>query len=253
VLRGLLRPRWILLHVGIAVLVALMVNFALWQAQRLDERRAFNATVSVRSQEPVVPLADLAGTAAGAPSSVEWRRASVTGTYDAAGTVTIVNRSSNGAAGYDQLVPLRTDGLGIVLVNRGFVPLATAPDSPVPSAPVTAVGYLRATQTRGTLGAVDSTDPATVEFQRIDVPLISRKFGGTVFPLYLQLVAETPPTGADWPAPVAFPELSEGSHQSYVFQWSFFSLVAVAGWVVVVRRKWRAGAPVSGSPGRTSA
>jgi cytochrome oxidase assembly protein ShyY1 len=178
---------------------------------------------------------------------------SVPGTYDVAGTVTIVNRSSNGAAGYDQLVPLRTEGLGIVLVNRGFVPLATAPDSPVPSAPVTAVGYLRVTQTRGTLGAVDSTDPATVEFQRIDVPLISRKFGGTVFPLYLQLVAETPPTGADWPAPVAFPELSEGSHQSYVFQWSFFSLVAVAGWVVVVRRKWRAGAPVSGSPVRTSA
>jgi len=165
-----------LLHVGIAALVALMVNFALWQARRLDERRAFNATVSVRTQDPVVPLAELAGTAIGSPSSVEWRRVSVPGTYDTAGTVTIVNRSSNGAAGYDQLVPLRTEGLGIVLVNRGFVPLATQPDSPVPPGPVTAVGYLRVTQTRGTLGAVDSTDPATVEFQRIDVPLIARKF-----------------------------------------------------------------------------
>ncbi|MFM9131547.1 MAG: SURF1 family cytochrome oxidase biogenesis protein, partial [Actinomycetota bacterium] len=103
-LRGLLRPRWVLLHVGTAVLIALMVNFAMWQARRLDERRAFNATVSVRSQEPVVPLAGLAGPAGGSPSSAEWRRVSVRGTYDAAGTVTIVNRSSNGAAGYDQLV-----------------------------------------------------------------------------------------------------------------------------------------------------
>lgn len=252
-LRGLLRPRWILLHVVIAALVALMVSFAMWQARRLDERRAFNAIVSVRSEEPVVPLAGLAGPGGGSLSSVEWRRVSVQGTYDTSGAVTIVNRSRNGTAGHEQLVPLRTDGLGIVLVNRGFVPLATEPDGPVPSAPVTAIGYLRVTQTRSGLGAVDSTDPTTVEFQRIDVPLISRKFDGTVFPLYVQLITETPPAGADWPAPVAFPELSEGSHRSYVFQWSFFSLVAFCGWVVVVRRKWSAGAPVSGSPGRASA
>ena len=241
------------MHVGVAALVTLMVNLAFWQAHRLEEKQEFNATVTARSAMEVVPLPGLAAQASADPDSIEWRPVAVSGTYDPAGAVTIVNRSTNGAAGYDQLVPLRTDTLGIVLVNRGFIPLATEPDGDIPAARITAVGCLRTTQTRGALGAVDSTDPGTVEFQRIDIPLISRRYRGEVFPMYVQLVSEDPPTKSDWPAPVAFPELSEGSHRSYVFQWSFFSLVAAAAWVVVVRRKWRAGAPVSGTPGRTSA
>ena len=59
--------------------------------------------------------------------------------------------------------------------------------------------------------------------------------------MYVQLTGETPATIMEWPAPVAFPELSEGPHKSYAIQWFFFCLVALTAWVVVTRRKWRAG------------
>jgi cytochrome oxidase assembly protein ShyY1 len=240
-------------HVGVAALATLMVNLAFWQAHRLEERQEFNATVTARSAVGLAPLPRLATQASTDPDSVEWRRVMVSGTYEPGDAVTIVNRSSNGTAGYNQVVPFRADGVGTVLVNRGFVPLGTEPDARIPDGPLEVAGYLRVSQTRGTLGAVDSTEPGTVEFQRIDIPLISRSIGVDMFPMYLQLIAESPSPGGTWPAPVAFPELSEGSHRSYVFQWAFFSLVAAAAWVVVVRRKWRAGVPVSGTPGQTSA
>jgi len=252
VLRVLSSLKMIGLHVFTVVLVVIMVNLGFWQLRRHEERVTFNDAVRARAMQAPRPPDELLALDAD-PANLEWYPLAATGEYLVGEDLLLVNVSQDGRAGVDPVSALRLDDGTILLVNRGFVPLATRPDSPVPPAPVTAVGYLRVTQTRGTLGAVDSTDPATVEFQRIDVPLIARKFGGTVFPLYLQLIAETPSAGAEWPAPVSFPELSEGSHKSYVFQWSFFSLVACAGWVVVVRRKWRAGAPVSGSPGQTSA
>ncbi|MFM8553486.1 MAG: SURF1 family protein [Acidimicrobiales bacterium] len=238
-LRGLLRPRWIGVHMGVALLVALMVNLGLWQLDRLQQKRDFNELVTVRSEKPVQELArvvpDLkAGTA-------EWLRVSIVGTYDPARAVRVVNRSQNGTAGYNEVVPLRTEEFGWVIVNRGFVPLSGAVPAPAPTDRVGVVGWLRASQKRGTLGSVDSTDTANRDFQRFDIPLMARQFDGDVFPMWLQMFEESPTTITSWPAPVPFPELDEGPHQSYAFQWFFFSTVAAAAWVVVVRRKWRAG------------
>ena len=109
----------------------------------------------------------------------------------------------------------------------------------LPPDPVTVAGYLRVTQERGALGAIDSTDIGNKDFQRFDIPLMAKQLDGTVFPMYVQLFKESPATIEQWPAPVSFPELSEGPHKSYAFQWFFFSLVALCAWAVVIRRKWR--------------
>ena len=223
-----------------------MVNLAFWQLRRLDEKQAFNRTVTTRSEQPVIDLANLVPSGkAPHPALHEWRRVSITGTYRFDKQVRVVNRSQDGTAGYDQVIPLLTDDFGLIIVNRGFVPLSVDLDGDLPPGRVTVMGYLRATQTRGALGAVDSSDPDNKDFQRFDIPLMARQLDGPVLPMYLQLLQESPGTIVTWPAPVSFPELSEGPHKSYAFQWFFFSLVAVAAWVVVVRRKWRTGVVTS--------
>lgn len=248
-LRGLFRPKWIIVHVGVVALIVLMMNLGFWQLRRLDEKRTFNAMVTSRSEMPVQDISRVTGPTAASvpPGGVEWRRVSVEGTYDFSKAVRVVNRSQNGVAGYDEVVPLRTARFGWIIVNRGFIPLAAVVSEALPPDPVTVVGYLRESQTRGVLGSVDSTDPANRDFQRFDIPLMSRQLNGDTFPMWLQMFKESPTTIVSWPAPAAFPELTEGPHRSYAVQWFFFSSVALAAWVVVVRRKWRED-PVSPPP-----
>lgn len=228
------------MHLGVAALIVLMVNLGFWQLRRLEEKRTFNALVGNRTEQPVRELFRLPDPAV--PADSEWLRVSVTGTYDAGRSLRVVNRSQDGMAGWDQVVPLRTERFGVILVNRGFIPLSGDVQADVPDGEIGVVGYLRASQSRGTLGAVDSTDPGNRDFQRFDIPLMSKQFDSSVYPMYLQRIKESPMPKGDWPALVAFPTLSEGPHQSYAVQWFFFSSVALAAWVVVTRRKWRAGA-----------
>lgn len=243
-LRGLLRPKWIAVHLGVAAMVVLMVTLGFWQLRRLDEKRQFNAVVTTRSQMPVEELGAAVNGGTGADAlpagGLEWRRVSVQGSYDFTKAVRVVNRSQDGMAGFDQVVPLRTEEFGWVIVNRGFVPLAVTVVPSEPAGRLTVAGYLRLSQKRGALGAVDSTDTSNRDFQRFDIPLMSRQLDGETFPMYVQMVEESPRTESAWPTTVAFPELSEGPHQSYAVQWFFFSCVALAAWAVVVRRKWRA-------------
>lgn len=225
-----------------------MVNLGLWQLRRLDEKRTFNALVTSHTEMPVGEFGAVTGhgtTEDILESGLEWRRVSVEGTYHFEKAVRVVNRSQNGIAGYDEVVPLLTAKYGWIIVNRGFIPLAVTDSGALPPDPVTVVGYLRSSQTRGFLGSVDSTDLASRDFQRFDIPLMSRQLNGDTFPMFIQMFKESPYTIVKWPAPVSMPELTEGPHQSYAVQWFFFSTVALAAWVVVVRRKWRED-PVTG-------
>ena len=251
-LRGLLRPKWIAIHLGVWALIVLMVNLGTWQLRRLDEKRTFNALVTSRSEKPVAELGRVPEPIV--PADAEWLRVSVSGTYHPEKAVRVVNRSQDGAAGYDQVVPLWTDSFGWIIVNRGFVPLSADVTASVPGDRVDVMGYLRTSQRKGLFGAVDSTESTNKDFQRFDIPLMSRQLQGKVFPMYLQRLEESPAASGDWPALVAFPELTEGPHQSYAVQWFFFSAVAVAAWLVVVRRKWREPtASPPASPSGTSA
>ena len=235
--RSLFSPKWLLVHIGTAGLIVLMFNLSLWQFHRLDEKKAFNASVSSRIAQPVDPFFSIL-TDDASPTDIEWRRVEISGTYDTETAVSIINRSQNGSAGYDLLVPLSTDDGVKILVNRGFVPLAV-PAPAIPSGRVTVVGYLRASQSRTGLGLKDSDSTKTTEFQRFDVPRIASQIDGDVAPMFLQLIQDSSSNPEQWPAPVPLPPLDEGSHLSYAVQWAFFSLVALTAWVVVVRKKLR--------------
>jgi cytochrome oxidase assembly protein ShyY1 len=247
-IRRLLTPRWIVVHLGVLALVILMTYLAFWQLSRLDQKKSFNATLTAHSNAPVLKVEDIVSTDI---ESIEWRRVQLSGSYLTDKIVTVINRSQNGTAGYDVLVPFRTTNNETFLINRGFMQLSM-PLPTLRTTPLTVLGYIRDTQSRGTLGAIDSTDAAVREFQRFDIPLISERLGVDTPPLFVQLRNELPAPTEQWPAPVSLPELNEGTHLSYAVQWFFFALTALVAWVVVVRRKMREVTETS-APSHTSA
>ena len=212
-----------------------MLNLGFWQLSRLDEKRKFNSVLSTHSSTPVQSLNE-AVPAKWNKATSEWLRVSVTGSYDFSKAVTIINRSQDGTAGYNSVVPFTSTNNRTILVNRGFVPLVM--EAPVaPTGEIKIIGYLRASQSRSALGPIDSTEAGNTEFQRFDIPLISAHVGKTIEPMFLQLITESPAGESQWPAKVALPPLDEGTHMSYALQWFFFCLVAFTAWVVVIRRK----------------
>jgi cytochrome oxidase assembly protein ShyY1 len=240
-MRRFLTPRFVALHLLVVVLVVVMVNLGFWQLSRLDEKRAANAIIEARADDTPVEVSTLRSGGVLDPDANEWRPVVISGSYDTAKSVTVLNRSSEGIAGTHSVVPFRSDEGRWIWVNRGFVPLAEA--TPVaPTGSITVIGHLKRSEKRGTLGAVDSTDADTVEFQRLDVPLLNRLLtadDGSVETMFLLLAKETPETSDTWPARIPLPPLDEGSHLSYAGQWFLFSAVAVGGWLVIVRRTIR--------------
>jgi surfeit locus 1 family protein len=246
----LVRPRWILVHVLVLSLAVAMVFLGFWQMDRRDQKRELNATIMERTTIAQVPLQEIL-TNSSEVSALEWRVVTATGTYLPNEAVTIINRSQDATAGYTPLAPLLLEDGTVVWVNRGFAPL----NQPIPSLTddtVTVLGYLRKTQTRGSLGAIDSTDPSTTEFHRIDVELISQRLSYPTLPMYVQLIEQSPAVDGQWPSPATLPDLDEGPHFSYAVQWWFFSLVACTGWVVVVRRAIRQHSTKLDAPEKTS-
>lgn len=237
-MRKLFTPRWVLIHLGVIALIIIMVNLGLWQLDRLESKRLLNETVAARTIQPVAPYAQVLRESSRNPRSVEWRRVKISGEYLTEKPLTLINRSTNGSAGYNSLIPFRLTSGEVIIVDRGFVPLATD-NPPAPKGSLDVVGYLRVSQSRSTLGAIDNTDPTNTEFQRVDIPLIMKTIGAPPLEHFLQLIKESPSANTPWPEPVPLPEQSEGSHLSYAVQWFFFCAVAFAAWIVVIRRRLR--------------
>lgn len=251
-LRFLVSPRWIVFHLLVLGGVVLMVNLSLWQWHRLDERREFNALVEERRGEPTVPYAELMPVAASpSPADVEWLATAAVGRYDTEHPIVVVNRSQNGQAGANLVSPLVLGDGRVLLVNRGFLPLA-ALDRQLPPAPtgeVQVAGRLRASEVRrtGQLSSTpaDDSPSGAIEVPRLDIDELEQLVGDDLEPMWLSVSGDAAGAPLSRPAddpmlaPVAEPELSEGPHLSYAIQWLIFSVCVIVGWVFAVRRSVR--------------
>jgi cytochrome oxidase assembly protein ShyY1 len=224
--------------VAMAALVVGMVAAALWQLDRLGQRRDRNDRVAAALTTPPAPLDGLDAVAD------EWRTVQVRGTYAVDDELFVGFRSYEGAPGYHVLTPLVADDGRAVLVNRGWVPVPTDPDvapaSPAPPAGTVVVeGRLRPPQDRGALGPGNRIDETRRTTPRVNVAAIAAWSGLDLAPAYVELTAADPAPTGDLPRPVPPPALGDGPHLSYAMQWFIFSTVPVIGWVIVVRRELR--------------
>jgi len=239
-LRVLSRPRMIALTVACLVGIVVMVNLARWQYHRHQDRQEFNAKLTARFDEAPRPLDEIL--ASGAPlDEIEWLPAIAKGTFLANESLTIVNVSQFGQAGFDPVTPLRLADSRIVLVNRGFLPLS-ASTPPPPEGEVTMIGRIRLSAERRTGAVTDPTEGELREVQRIDIDRLAPQLDGDVVPVYLELL-ESEPSDDPSISRIAEPEFTLGPHLSYTVQWIVFSLFVVVGWAFVVRRESRRRSP----------
>ncbi|MEO2086679.1 MAG: SURF1 family protein [Acidimicrobiales bacterium] len=232
--RRLLRPAWLLSHVLVAGLLVVTANLGFWQLSRLDARRAYNAVVAARADEPVVDLATAFGALkrGGTPEDLRHMRVVVSGTW-ADGQVYLANRSMDGVPGVHVVSLLLIDrihpGVGVV-VDRGFVHrgLFLEGDSAA-WAPATAdadlVGSLDVSRT-GELGS-------GLEVDRIDLDALAERWGTNLAPMWIRSAADGP-AGIPVAAPVV--ALGDGSHLSYAAQWFIFTLIGLGGYPLVFLR-----------------
>ena len=235
-----LRPKWLLFHLLVVVLVVVMVNLGIWQLHRLQDRRAFNDDVRTRSSMPVVGFDDLITSQIDSTDDadpIEWRPVRVDGTYLADEQVVIINRAQGGVVGKNVVTPLQTADGELVLVNRGFVAETDAVPPP-PQGAVSITGRIRATERRGFGGLTDPADGELTELHRLDIARLAEQLPAPVAPVSVELLTSDPSLPTD-PAPLPAPVLDQGPHLSYMVQWFIFSACAIVGWVLAMRRSAR--------------
>lgn len=235
-MRRLASPGWIASHIFALAMVVLMVNLGFWQLRRLDERRTSNAEIAAAmSQAPADIAAHL--DARGLPPT--YTAVAAAGTYLSDAEVRIGNRSSGGQPGFWLATPLRLDDGRAVAVVRGWVPrraLVGIDDrtTAAPEGEVTVVG-LAFDSVGG--GRVAETAPGeTPEISRMDLDRFEEVSGVDVVDSWIRLRAQSPPQPEGLPEPVPDPDLGEGPHLSYAFQWFFFSAGAVVVYGLILRR-----------------
>ena len=229
----LLRPKWIATHLLVITLMVVMVNLASWQVNRHQERKDFNATLVQRFDSPIRPLDELLQS--GEPADIEWMPTALTGTYLQGEDISLVNVSQNGAAGYDAITPLLLSDGKVVLVNRGFLPLASD-FPPAPTGEISLLGRVRATSERRTGEVSDPVTGELTDVQRIDIARLQQQIEGELVLVYVQLLKSTPAEPSSL-STIVDPDFSNGPHLSYTVQWLLFTLCAAGGWVALVRRE----------------
>ncbi len=248
--RFMWRPWWIVSHLAVLALVVAMITACAWQLRRYDQRSDRNEQIVANTAAPPSSLQDLVQAAEdGSVEDVRYRRVEVTGTYDTSAEVAIRNRTLGGAPGRWIATPLvPSSGGDAVVVVRGFAPQAIDDTTPPfegvepPEGEVTVVGWVQPTQTRGAFGSVDPAEGTLAEMARVDVERIEQQFGDLV-EFWLQLESQEPPTEAPLLTPVDLPDLDAGPHLGYAAQWAVFTLVALIGYPLVLRRVARQQVP----------
>lgn len=218
--------RLVILTALVTVATTAFTLLGFWQLDRLRERRAEIALIEERLGAPPV-----------AYSGVEepYRHVTVTGRYRTT-SVLLRNRTYEGQNGLHVLTPLTYDG-GVVLVDRGWIPRGVDPPEPPPET-VTVDGVVRRSQTPSRIGPKDPESGPLDEVYWVDLERLSPVFGVDLGDRYIELRSEEP-TVEPSPIPSTDPTLDEGPHLSYAVQWFAFAGIALAGYVVLLRRKPR--------------
>ncbi|MCU1371161.1 MAG: hypothetical protein JWO77_2355 [Ilumatobacteraceae bacterium] len=252
--RFALKPRWILSHIFVLVMVVGMMRAGLWQWDRLHERREINARVEAVQEEepaPVEGLAEPGDFDAGA--ELEYRPVTATGTYLADQSVLVDGADHKGAAGAWVLTPLQLPDGDVVIIKRGTVAnpgqLEAVPASvETPAGEVTVEGLARPTENRPQVNLgftklhFQRADPPTGTLEnmaRTDLARLDEQIDGDVLPFYVSLRTQDPAVTAAEPLPPLPPDPSEGSHLSYTVQWVLFSAMTVVVYVLILRRRAR--------------
>ena len=224
---------WFLFACAVAVVCWMLGQ---WQFHRRDEVRAVNAKVTANYDAAPKSYEELKGAFRHLDPVQEWSQVRLTGRYVPEKQLIVRNRTNDGDTGYDVLVPFRTDSGDVVVIDRGWVPLASAgkgrPQN-VPAPPqgtVTVVARLRPSEP-----ALNRTAPQG-QIATIELPGVARLTGLPVQEGAYGQLKEEKPAPATALRPAERPQVDDGTHLSYALQWNTFGILAFVGFGYAARR-----------------
>lgn len=216
-----------------APLLALLLALGAWQMRRAHEKEQLLAAYAAAAKQTPIELAGASAPPAGAVTVAAQAR----GRYVADRQFLLDNQSHRGQPGYQVWTPLRLSAGGLVLVNRGWVPLdplrSTASTLPAPVDELIVRGLWRALPQPGLklarpVAARPQKYPAVVEYPTPED--VTRLFGEPVADGIL-LLDPAEPGGflRDWNPVGEFPP---ARHYAYATQWFALALTLL---VIFVR------------------
>jgi cytochrome oxidase assembly protein ShyY1 len=238
------RPAWILSHVLVALLVASLVGLGFWQRARWLDEKDKKERLEQKADSAPVPFDDVVppGTQIDdVDEPLRYTRVVLTGTYDVASEVAILNRSQAGAPGAWVLTPLVTEDGRAVPVVRGWIrydPSGVDPpfaDALPPEGEVTVTGNLQLTQRRGSVGAVDPDDGVLDALSRVDLERFAQQLEHDLAPAWVLLDGQDPPQPDAYPSLVELQTQDPSQNFSYMVQWWIFAAIAAGGYPLVLR------------------
>lgn len=233
--------RWWWKTLIVLAAMAFMAGLGVWQLDRLEQRRAYNAQLEAKLASP--PLTVDGNELPEAPADLVDRQAVVSGEYDYAHQIALKNQSYQGQPGVHLVTPLRIDGSNsAILINRGWVPYQEGTperwaqfDEP---APAQLLGYLQKSQKLPNGATTQIPETPQSAWYRLDIEAIAPQMPYSLLPVYLDLAPEMERSRTALPVRVEPEiEISEGSHLSYALQWFAFALIAGIVYVSLVRRQ----------------
>lgn len=226
--------------------MAVMVRLGLWQLDRLEARRSFNARVQVQvaaaaldlNQEAALPGLD----------GMEYRKVQVSGVYDHSQQIALRNQYWENQWGVHLVTPLRIQGSEkTILVDRGWIPAEqfqsgdwSAFDEP---GLVSVTGILRSSQDRADFGS--RRDPVfqpgeqmSRSWNFVNIERLSALMSTSLLPAYIQQAPDPGWTSLPYRYQPAL-DLSEGPHFGYALQWFTFAAVLGFGYPFFIQRQER--------------
>jgi surfeit locus 1 family protein len=243
-LKTLFARKWRVATILVIIAIGVQVRLAVWQLDRLQERRVFNARVQDQLDQP--PLTLEAHTPLNNLSTMEYRSVVVRGEFDSTQEVALRGQSWNGQLGARLLTPLRIAGSErAVLVDRGWIPYEETENGRWPqyaqTGTVTVRGQMRASRQPTSLGF--RTDPTPVPGERLtawnqaNVESIGAQMPYPLLSVYIQQASDTDPDTVLPYAGLSPLDLSDGSHLGYAGQWFMFAIVFAVGYPLFVRHQ----------------
>jgi surfeit locus 1 family protein len=238
-IKAIFSRRWILTTLIVIAGTALCIRLGIWQLDRLEQRRAFNAHVEAMWAAPSLNLPeddtqDL--------TSMEYRSVQASGSFDFENQVALRNQYWKDQYGFHLLTPLLLADGSAVLVDRGWIP-GEGGDDPAnwedyrEPAAVSISGIIRLGQQEPDVGGVPDEQRGLLRFwNNVNLERLGEQMPYELLPVYIQLdVDET-----DTQPPIAYQpeiELTEGPHLGYAGQWFTFATILFLGYPFYIRRQ----------------
>jgi len=240
----LFNRHWIKTTILVVAAITVMVRLGIWQLDRLEQRRAFNARVEAQLAQPVLELSNhnvFAGL-----EDMEYRSVVVRGTYSHEYQVVLRNQIWESQLGVHLLTPLLIDGSDrVVLVDRGWVPFEDFTGGKLAQydepGTVEVRGMIRRGQTIAEIGGRTDQIPGPGEepllaWNLVNVAGIASQTPYDFLQIYIQQAPDPDWTGLPYRSLPEL-ELTEGPHMGYAVQWFLFSLILAVGYPLYVRRE----------------